>query len=75
MEDSKFKNIVLHNDTHCKLDSVNRKIIGQLRSKFVEPPADDLDGMVGIDVVIHQIGVCSKYFCMGLEVKRLQFVQ
>ena len=43
----------LNGDTHHKLDGVKEKVIGQPGSSRVELPADDLDGVVSVDVVIH----------------------
>ena len=74
-EDSKFEDIVLYDDVDHKFDGVNREVIVQLRSKLGEPSVDDFDGMVGIDAIIHQIGICGEYCCMGWEAERLQFIQ
>ena len=57
---------------HSKFDGVDREIIGQLGSKLVKPPADDIDGIISINVVMHQIGVCGKYFGMRWEVEGLE---
>ena len=53
MEDSKFEDIVLHDDAHCTFDVIDGETVKQLWIKFGKPPADEFGGVVGIDVVIY----------------------
>ena len=43
--------------------------------EVIEEPRDDLDGMVGINVVIHRDSVCSHEACVGWELLALEVVK
>ena len=54
--------IVAHDDDHSGFNCFKWGVLGKgrLLAELVEPGANDSDGVVGVDVIIHQVSVCSE---------------